>query len=146
MDIDGDDLQQNIINYMPRLNEFRLYSRLTILLNDQIISGVNYFQEAEKDGLFTCVCEVSLFDEDSFEYECFIRIVQSFPFTKNLTIINREPKNHQQYRKLKNNNPDLLIIQYPHLTYLDLDETHDDNVEQFCVYHIVLIFLSIINF
>ncbi|CAF3975389.1 unnamed protein product [Rotaria sp. Silwood1] len=46
--IDEDDLQQNIINYMPRLNEFWLYSRLTILLNDQIISCVNCFQEAEK--------------------------------------------------------------------------------------------------
>ncbi len=70
--------------------------------NNQIISCVNYFLEAKKGqchiysypftitsyeniannfpgGLFTCVCEVSLFDEHPFEHELFIRITQSFP-------------------------------------------------------------------
>jgi len=122
--------------------------------NKQIISCVNYFLEAKKGqchiysypftmtsyeniannfpgGLFTCVCEVSLFDEHRFEHEFFIRIAQSFPFMKKLTIANQKPQKAKQYRKLKHNNEDLSIIKYPHLKYLDFHDSHDDYVEQF---------------
>ncbi|CAF4539517.1 unnamed protein product, partial [Rotaria sp. Silwood2] len=65
--------------------------------------------------LFKSVCEVELFDERSFEHEFFLRIAQSFPFMKKLTLINSKPQNEKQCRKLKHNNDDLLIIEYPHL-------------------------------
>jgi len=48
-----------------------------------------------------------------------------------LTLINNKPQNHKRYRKSKNNNENLSIIEYPHLTHLNLDEAHDDYVEQF---------------
>ncbi|CAF3465394.1 unnamed protein product [Rotaria sp. Silwood1] len=172
--VDGVDLQQNIINYLPRLNQFRFKIRSTILLNDQtdllsnediqhtfkdfsnsqIISCANYFLESNKGqchiyscpftirsyeniannfpgGLFTCVCNVSLFDERPFEHEFFLRIAQSFPFIKKLSINNRKAQKNKQNRKLKNNNQDLLIIEYPYLKWLGFDEAHDDYVEQF---------------
>ncbi|CAF1219733.1 unnamed protein product [Rotaria sordida] len=81
--------------------------------------------------LFKSVCEVELFDERSFEHEFFLRIQKSFPFMKKLTLINNKPQNDKQCRELKNNNNNLLIIQYPHLTYLNLDQAHDDYLEQF---------------
>ncbi|CAF2368097.1 unnamed protein product [Rotaria sp. Silwood2] len=122
--------------------------------NSQIISCVNYFLESNKGqchiyscpftirsyeniannfpgGLFTYVCNVSLFDERPFEHEFFIRIAQSFPFIKKLSINNRKAQKNKQNRKLKNNNQDLLIIEYPYLKWLDFDEAHDDYVEQF---------------
>jgi hypothetical protein len=122
--------------------------------NNQIISCVNYFLEAKKGqchiysypftmtsyenianyfpgGVFTCVCEVSLFDEHPFEHEFFIRITRSFPFMKKLTISNQKPQKNKHYRKLKNNNQDLSIIKYPHLKCLVFDDVHDDYVEQF---------------
>ncbi|CAF1178363.1 unnamed protein product [Rotaria sordida] len=172
--INGNDLKQNIIDYLPQLNQFRFSIRSTILLKDQIdlpsnkdiqhtfkdflnneiISCVNYFQEDNEGqchiysypytmrrydniannfpgGLFTCVCEVSLFDEHPFEHEFFIRIQKSFPFMERLAIINRKAQKHKQCKKFKNINQDLFVIGYSHLKRLILDEAHDDYVEQF---------------
>ncbi|CAF1227553.1 unnamed protein product [Rotaria sordida] len=97
--IDGNHLKRNIINRMPRLNQFTFYIRSSIYAdnvfnlpstqdiqrtfidfrNNEIISYVNYFSEAK---------EVSLYDEYPFEHEIFLRIVQSFPFMEQLTMIN----------------------------------------------------------
>jgi hypothetical protein len=175
--IDGNDLTQNITDYMPQLNKFRLNICSTMLLNDQvslpsnediqhslkhfsdveIISCVNYYPEVKKGqchiysypftvptypniannfpgGLFTCVTEVSLFDEHPFEHEFFIQIAQSFPLMRELTVNNRKPQNNKQCGRSNNNNPKLLIIQYPHLKCLCLKETHDDYVEQFLLH------------
>ena len=84
-------------------------------------------------GLFKCVREISLFDEHPFEHEFFLRIAQSFPFMEKLTLNNYKPQNNKQCRKSKNDNQDLSIIKYPHLTKLNLYEAHDDYVEQFLV-------------
>jgi hypothetical protein len=79
------------------------------------------------DGLFTNVTQVSLSDEHPFEYEFFVRISNSFPFMKQLTI-----RNHRaQQNKSNNDNKILSIIKYPNLIRLDLLYTHDDYVELF---------------
>jgi hypothetical protein len=171
--VDGNNLKQNIIDYLPQLKQFQFNIRSPMLLKDQIhlpsnediensfknfsdnqiICCVNYFLEENEGechiytypytltsyenitnnftgGLFTCVSRVSLYDERPFEHEFFIRIAQSFPFMTSLTIINRHAQNDKQCRKLKKKNQDLFIIEYPHLKHLDLNETHDDYVEQ----------------
>ncbi|CAF0946532.1 unnamed protein product [Rotaria sordida] len=121
----------------------------------KIISYVDYFQDSNSGECYVCsypftmtcyeritnnfsgelfksVSEVSLFDESSFEHEFFLQIAQSFPFMRKLTVINMKPQNDKQCRKLKNNNNNnLLVIEYSHLTYLNLDQAHDDYVEQF---------------
>ncbi|CAF4758939.1 unnamed protein product, partial [Rotaria sp. Silwood2] len=165
---------QNIIDYLPRLNQFQFNIRSTMLLknqidlpsnediqytfkdflNNKIISCVNYFLENNQGqchiysypytmrryeniannfpgGLFTCVYEVSLYDEHPFEHEFFIRIQKSFPFMKRLAIINKKAQKYKQRKKLKNINQDLFVIKYSHLKRLILDEAHDDYVEQF---------------
>jgi len=76
--------------------------------------------------LFQCVRKVSLYDEHPFEQEFFLQISQSFPLMENLTLSNWKPQNNERCRKSKDDNQDLSIIKYPHLTYLCLDETHDD--------------------
>jgi hypothetical protein len=113
--------------------------------NNQIISCVNYFRDRKKGechiysypfknrryvkiannfpgGIFKCVREVSLFDEHPFEHEFFLRIQKSFPFMNRLSVTNRKPQN---------NNQQLSIIEYLHLTHLDLTNTHHDYAEQF---------------
>ncbi|CAF2853570.1 unnamed protein product [Rotaria sp. Silwood2] len=47
-------------------------------------------------GLFQCVNIVSLFDERPFEHEFFLRIVQSFPFMKKLTVINDKAQKNKK--------------------------------------------------
>ncbi len=37
-------------------------------------------------GLFKCVRQVLLFDERPFDHEFFLRITQSFPFLKKITV------------------------------------------------------------
>ena len=84
-------------------------------------------------GLFKCVREVSLYDEEPFEHEFFLRIAQAFPLMKKLTLNNCKPQKHKRCRKSKDNNQHSSIIRYPHLTDLILNEAHDDYVEQFLI-------------
>ncbi|CAF4530625.1 unnamed protein product, partial [Rotaria sp. Silwood2] len=76
-------------------------------------------------GLFNTVQQIELFDERPFEHEFFIKISQSFPFLKELTIINSEQQ------KSNNENRKYSIINYYHLTKLHLVHVHDDYAEQF---------------
>ncbi|CAF3824985.1 unnamed protein product, partial [Rotaria magnacalcarata] len=121
---------------------------------NQIISCIDYFQEHKRSqchiysypyqlkhydditnnfpgGLFKCVREVSLYDENPFEHEFFLRIAQSFPLLEKLTVINQQRQNNKQFRKSKNENEYLLIVKYPHLIQLNLREAHKDYHEQF---------------
>ncbi|CAF5070644.1 unnamed protein product, partial [Rotaria sp. Silwood1] len=122
--------------------------------NNEIITCIDHFQEEGysqchvysysykwkvynnitnnfRGGLFTNVTEVSLYDERPFEDEFFLRIAQSFPFMKELTIMNRKAQNNKQLIKSNNDNQMLSIIEYSNLTRLDLTNTHDDYVELF---------------
>ncbi|CAF1244129.1 unnamed protein product [Rotaria sp. Silwood1] len=152
-------LELDVKPKLPNLQCFSLYCLSEIHFYDEVISMLHRMSNLEElkakqgychiysypftarsyeniannfsGGLFTCVSEVSLFDEHPFEHEFFIRIAQSFPFMKFFTITNRKPQNDKQCRKLKNNNQDLLIIDYPHLKYIRFKDSHDDYVEQF---------------
>jgi len=61
----------------------------------------------------------------------FLRIAQSFPWLKKLTVVNRKRQNNKLFKTSKNDNQDLLIIKYPRLTEFILFNTHIDYVEQF---------------
>ncbi|CAF4584950.1 unnamed protein product, partial [Rotaria sp. Silwood2] len=82
-------------------------------------------------GLFKCVRKVSLYDERPFEYEFFLKIAKSFPFMRKLTVNNDKPQKNKFDEQSKDDNRHLSIIEYPHLTYLDLNYAHEDYVEQF---------------
>ncbi len=84
-----------------------------------------------RGGLFTCVTQVSLHDERPFEHDFILRIAQSFPFMKELTIHNQKAQNKKQFIKSNSDDQILSIIEYPNLTRLDLTNTHDDYVELF---------------
>ncbi|CAF1325085.1 unnamed protein product [Rotaria sordida] len=73
------------------------------------------------------VTQVLLRDEHPFEHEFFLRTSKSFPFMKQLAIMNRKA----QQIKSNNDNKILSIIEYPNLTRLDLSYTHDDYVQLF---------------
>ncbi|CAF2986737.1 unnamed protein product [Rotaria sp. Silwood2] len=82
-------------------------------------------------GLFKCVNEVSLFDERPFEHEFFLQIQKSFPFMKKLTITNRKAQMNKRRRKSKNDDENLSIINYYHLTELRFFRAHEDYLEEF---------------
>ncbi|CAF1217161.1 unnamed protein product [Rotaria sordida] len=76
---------------------------------------------------------VSLLDEHPFENEFFHQIARSFSFMEELTVINKKSQKNKLYRKSKNDNQDLTIIKYLHMTKQNLYEAHYDYVEQFLV-------------
>jgi hypothetical protein len=82
-------------------------------------------------GLFKCVREISLFDERPFEHEFFIQIAQSFPLMEKFTLTNRKAQQHRKYQKSKDNKKDFPIIEYSHLTEIELTDVHKDYLEQF---------------
>ncbi|CAF4545357.1 unnamed protein product, partial [Rotaria sp. Silwood2] len=93
------------------------------------ISTITSRLKVNNKGLFGCVREISLFDERSFEYEFFLRIAQSFPLIGELTLINEKLQKHKQCRKSKDDEQDISIVKYPHLTYLNLYGIHEDYIE-----------------
>jgi hypothetical protein len=122
--------------------------------NNQIITYVSYLPNNEKGRchtysypftikryenvpnnfpgeIFKCVREVSLFDERPFEHEYFLLISQAFPFMNKLSVCNKKPQNNKLCNQSKNINQQSSIIEYPHLTHLDLTDAHDDYVEEF---------------
>ncbi|CAF3405774.1 unnamed protein product [Rotaria socialis] len=124
--------------------------------DNQIISCIDYFLEVDKGecliysypyrlkdydqisnnfsgGIFKCVRTVTLCDEHPFEHEFFLRISQSFPFLKILTVMNDKPQRNKLQTEPKKNNRALPIIRYSHLVKLDLTDAHDDYIEQFLV-------------
>ncbi|CAF0903042.1 unnamed protein product [Rotaria sordida] len=52
---------------------------------------------------------------------------------KKLTFINRKSQNDKQCGKLDDKNEYLPIIEYPHLSQLNLTEAHDDYIEEFLI-------------
>ena len=166
--VDGDDLKNNVINHMARLNKFtcNIYSRryypiqTNFSFNEnvqhtfryfhdrQMISSIDYFPEKQysqcliysypyqlkfyhhlsnnfPNDSFKNVTELSLYDERPFAHEFFLRIAQSFPLLKELTVVNRKAQLDQRCIES--------IIVYPHLKGLDIRDVYDDYVEQFLV-------------
>ena len=146
----------NILSHVPFDNLDYLPSNADIqkTLNDLIMSRIDFFPSISRGqchiysypykipyynyvtnnfpgGLFKHVYEVSLHDERPFEHEFFLRIAQSFPLMKKLTLYNKESQKNKQCYGSKRNDPDLSLVKYPHLTELYLDASHDDYVEQF---------------
>jgi hypothetical protein len=93
---------------------------------------LNYYDEITNNfpgGLFKYVHQISLYDERPFEHEFFIRIQQSFPIMKKLTLNNDNPqKNNKLFHQ---SNQHFSIIKYSHLTELDLFQAHNDYLEEF---------------
>ncbi|CAF1562711.1 unnamed protein product [Rotaria magnacalcarata] len=157
--IDGNDLKENIFNYMTQLNNFTFnisaIKRSPHLMNlpsneyiqhtfkdfkyNQISSCIGYFKGKGysyshiysypyrmdyylnitynfPSGLFQYVRRVSLYDEQPFEYKFFLQIAQSFPFMKDMSIINDKPQRNSERKE-----------------GLNLFKAHDDYIEQFLV-------------
>jgi hypothetical protein len=79
-------------------------------------------------GLFQYVRVISLFDEQPFEHEFFLKIAQSFPLLEKLTLVN------QKDQKLNDNDEDFSIVKYNYLKELILYEAHNDYIEEFLLY------------
>ena len=82
--------------------------------------------------VFSCVTYLLVQDTHPFEHEFFMRIARSFPLLKHLRVLNEEPQVLGGLMTSSSGNCQLYsIIEYPHLTTLDLKYAHGDYVEQF---------------
>ncbi|CAM2712079.1 unnamed protein product [Rotaria socialis] len=97
-------------------------------------SEMPYYQKITNnfpDGLYRYVRFISLYDEYPFEHEFFIKISQSIPFMERLSLINHQSQIHKQSYKLINHNFNSTIAKYNYLITLDIEEIHDDYIEEF---------------
>ncbi|CAF4849303.1 unnamed protein product, partial [Rotaria socialis] len=97
-------------------------------------SEMPYYQKIKNnfpDGLYRYVRFISLYDEYPFEHEFFIKISQSIPFMERLSLINHQSQIHKQSYKLINHNFNSTIAKYNYLITLDIEEIHDDYIEEF---------------
>ena len=85
-------------------------------------------------GTFKYTRYVRLVDERPFEHTFFLRIAQAFPSLEQLDMKNFEPQKCKDDQDSNNNNGHLPIIEYPHLTALQLLDVHDDYAEQFLLH------------
>ncbi|CAF3250539.1 unnamed protein product [Rotaria sp. Silwood2] len=138
--------------YLPSIEHIQ--STLTNLGDSQIIASVDYFPKQKTGqchiyshpytlrcynritnnfpgGLFEYVQEISLFDERPFEHDFFIQISQSFPFLKKLSLTNETQQKMKQHEESNNENENLPIIKFLHLTQFDLLDIHNDYIAQF---------------
>ena len=82
--------------------------------------------------VFSYVTYLLIHDITPFEHEFFMRIARSFPLLKHLCIWNRESQVLNGLMTFSSNNCQLhSIIEYPHLTILDVKYAHGDYIEQF---------------
>ncbi|CAF4182436.1 unnamed protein product, partial [Adineta steineri] len=82
--------------------------------------------------VFSCVTYLLIQDTIPFEHEFFMRIARSFPLLKHLCIRNRESQKLDGLVTFSSDNCQLhSIIEYPHLTILDVRSSHIDYAEQF---------------
>ncbi|CAF4269094.1 unnamed protein product [Adineta steineri] len=82
--------------------------------------------------VFSYVTFLLVEDTNPFQHEFFIRIARSFPLLKYLHIDNREPQVLDGLITFSSDNCQLhSIIEYHHLTRLDMRYAHTDYLEQF---------------
>ncbi|CAF3110081.1 unnamed protein product [Rotaria sp. Silwood2] len=145
--LDGNNFKKNIINHLSRLKK-------VLIFDNKVICCVDYFREnglcqchiysypyslthyrrianSFPGGFFKCVRQVSLSDECPFEHEFFLRIAQSFPCLKTLSVTDWKAQKHKHCRTRNGNDKRQSIIEYPHLANLDLLCVHVDYVTQF---------------
>ena len=88
-----------------------------------------YLSNNSPDGLFVNVRYVELFDERPFEHSFFLRLAQSFPSMKTLTVNNEVAQREKQDQQSEDEG--VPIVEYVSLRRINLLRVHDDYVEQF---------------
>ncbi|CAF0789895.1 unnamed protein product [Adineta steineri] len=82
--------------------------------------------------VFSYVTYLHIRDIIPFEHEFFMRVARSFPLLKHLCIWNDESQKLAGLMTFPSDNCQLhSIIEYPHLTILDIKFSHADYIEQF---------------
>ena len=80
--------------------------------------------------IFNHVIELWAFDVIPFEHEFFLRIARAFPFLKRFFVSDLSSKSYDARRSFDNIQPHE-IVEYPHLTVLDITRTDINLVDQF---------------
>ncbi|CAM2725543.1 unnamed protein product [Rotaria socialis] len=81
--------------------------------------------------IFNYVTYLVVEDKDAFRHEFFVRIARSFPSLKDLRIFNIELQLSSDCTLSSDHSQSYSMIEYPHLTSLDVGYSHRDYLEQF---------------
>ncbi|CAF1678157.1 unnamed protein product, partial [Adineta ricciae] len=83
------------------------------------------------DILFSNVVDLCVCDNTPFEHEFFQRISRSFPKLRALTVVNTKPWLYKTGVPSDNMIPSYEIVEYPHLSFLDISTVSNYYIEEF---------------
>ena len=107
----GSQQVSDIVCYSFDTDTYHLFTRPFEFLK------LNYIGNIFPNIIFKNVIELWMHDDIRFEHEFFLRIVQSFPLLKSLSICDHAPMS-SNVNKQSDNNQLQKIAEYPHLTLL----------------------------
>ncbi|CAF4076435.1 unnamed protein product [Rotaria magnacalcarata] len=121
--------QQNascIVNYLSRCSV-----TCSIFCLPFTFSYLEYLGNVFPNIVFNYVTYLIVDDVDAFRHEFFVRIARSFPILKYLCIYNDEPQGSGDLTLSSDHSQSYSMIEYPHLTSLDVSSSDKDYLEQF---------------
>ncbi|CAF0910564.1 unnamed protein product [Rotaria sordida] len=137
-DLSRKDIQQTLINIGRQnatsiVNYISVYTVVCSIVSlpftfDYLVSLGNIFPNI----VFSYVTYLQVQDFDAFRHEFFVRIARSFPLLKYLRIFNIESQLLADLLTFSSDHSQSYsMVEYPHLTSLDVAYSHKDYLEQF---------------
>ncbi|CAF3204472.1 unnamed protein product [Rotaria socialis] len=115
-----------IVNYLSRCT-----AECSIFSLPFTFDYLRYLGNIFPNIVFNYVTYLLVEDHDAFGHEFFVRIARSFPLLKHLHILNIQPQLSSNLTLSSDHCQSYSIIEYPHLTSLDVICSLTDYLEQF---------------
>ncbi|CAF3654345.1 unnamed protein product [Rotaria socialis] len=115
-----------IVNYLSRCT-----AECSIFSLPFTFDYLRYLGNISPNIVFNYVTYLLVEDHDAFGHEFFVRIARSFPLLKHLHILNIQPQLSSNLTLSSDHSQSYSIIEYPHLTSLDVICSLTDYLEQF---------------
>jgi hypothetical protein len=130
----SNDIKQNYLNigYEEVSNIITTFEPATYHIFTLPFEFVNlyFISNIFPNIVFNYVTDLTVHDRDPFEHEFFLRVAKAFPLLKEFTVINITPQSHNG-KKSSDDIQSYQIVEYPHLTSLDIARTDITYTEQF---------------
>ncbi|CAF1593729.1 unnamed protein product, partial [Adineta steineri] len=132
----GEQHVSSMVNYITSIDSY-VYMVRTACSIFSLPFGFDHLQDIGNNFpniVFSYVTYLLIEDIMPFEHEFFMRIARSFPLLKHLFIRNKASQKLDGLMTFSSDNCQFQsIIEYPHLTILDVRFAHRDYVEQFLI-------------
>jgi hypothetical protein len=119
---------QAILDFVQNVNHTSIYHIFTLPFQ---FTRLDFIGNIFPSNTFNYVTELAVYDEVPFEHEFFLRISKAFPNLRRLYVMNSRPLSYDTHISLDNAIQAYEIVEYRHLSFLDITRTSMFYVEEF---------------